>query len=373
MNVPPVDLKSQYLELKEEIDAAVLGVLASGFYVQGVNVRTLEEEIATAHGAKFGIAVNSGTDAQKIALQAMGIGPGDEVITTPFSFGATVECILQNGAKPVFVDIDPRTYNMDASQIEKAITPRTRAIHPVHLFGQLCDIEGIVSIADKHGLMVFEDGAQAIGSTRNGSCCAALTKGASLSFYATKNLGAIGDGGMVLTNDEKVAELCRVLRIHGGVGSPYWYEYVGHTSRLSELQAAVLRVKFRKLGQWNDLRQAHAKIYDRALEGTGIAAPFVDPQTTYHTYHQYTVRCENRDEFLAYLKEHQVGAGVYYPFAFHLTPAYAELGYKKGDLPEAEKAGSEVLSLPIQSHLTTEQVEYAADVARHFAVDKAAV
>ena len=373
MNVPPVDLKSQYLELKDEIDAAVLEVLASGYYVQGVNVRTLEEEIAAAHGAKFGVAVNSGTDAQKIALQAMGIGPGDEVITTPFSFGATVECILQNGATPVFVDIDPRTYNIDANQIERAITPRTKAIHPVHLFGQLCDIEAIVAIAEKHGLSVFEDGAQAIGSTRNGKCCAALTKGASLSFYATKNLGAIGDGGMVLTNDEKVAELCRVLRIHGGVGSPYWYEHVGHTSRLSELQAAVLRVKFQKLGQWNDLRQAHAKIYDEALQGTAIETPYVAPQTTYHTYHQYTVRCENRDAFLAYLKEHQVGAGVYYPFALHLTPAYAELGYKKGDLPHSELAGSQVLSLPIQPHLTTEQVEYAADVARHFVVAKAGV
>ncbi len=373
MKVPPVDLKSQYLELKEEIDAAVIEVLESGFYVQGVNVKTLEEEIATAHGAKFGIAVNSGTDAQKIALQAMRVGPGDEVITTPFSFGATVECIIQNGAKPVFVDIDPKTYNMDANQLESAITPRTKAIHPIHLFGQMCDIETIQEIADKHGVFVFEDGAQAIGSSRNGKCCAALTKGASLSFYATKNLGAIGDGGMILTNDENIAELSRVLRIHGGVGNPYWYEYVGHTSRLSEIQAAVLRVKFRKLGQWNDIRQRHAKVYDAALQGTSINPPFVDSKTTYHTYHQYTVRCENRNEFLGYLKEHEIGAGIYYPFAFHLTPAYSNLGYKKGDFPESEKAGQEVLSLPIQSHLKTEQVEFAADVARHFATDKATV
>ncbi len=373
VKVPLVDLKAQYQELKEELETAVNAVLASGMYAPSDNVRLLEKEIAASCGVRFGVACNSGTDALKISLQAMGIGPGDEVITTPFTFVATIEAIIQNGGRPVFVDIEPETFNIDVSRVEGAITGRTKALLPIHLFGQMAEMEPLMEIADRHNLMVLEDAAQAIGSTRNGRHSGNWGIATALSFFPTKNLGAAGDAGMILTNDETLAAQCGKLRVHGVSDDPYRYEAIGHASRLDEIQAAVLRVKFGKLGQWNDARRANAAVYDRLLGGTDIRTPPVLSETTCHNYHQYTVRHPGRDALRDYLKEHDVGSGVYYPVPLHLQPAYRFFGHREGDFPESERACREVLSLPVQPHLTGEQVEYAADVARHFACVKAGV
>lgn len=370
MKVPLVDLRAQYLELKDELDTAVLEVLASGLYTPGKNVSLLEQEIAASCSCKHGVAMNSGTDAIKIGLQAMGIKAGDEVITTPFTFVATIEAIIQNNAKPVFVDIEPRTFNLDPEKLEAAITPRTRAIIPIHLFGQIAEMEAIASIADGRGIRILEDAAQAIGSTRNGRSCGAWSACAALSFFPTKNLGAAGDAGMLLTNDDSIAELAKSLRVHGMAKQQYMYEDIGHTSRLDEIQAAILRVKFQKLAQWNELRRNNAAIYDRALASSEIQVPYVLPESTYHPYHQYTVRSQDRDAFMKYLMAHEVSCAIYYPVPLHLQPAYRSLGYQEGDFPNAESAAKQVLSLPVQPHLSTEQVEFAADVAKHFASER---
>lgn len=367
-----VDLQAQYEELKEQLDAAVLSVLSSGMYAPSEQVRLLEQEVAASCGVKHGIACNSGTDALKIALQAMGIGPGDEVITTPFTFVATVEAIVQNGARPVFVDIEPRTFNMEPSLLEAALSERTKAILPIHLFGQIAEMEPIMEVARSRNLLVLEDAAQAIGSARNVKACGSWGHAAALSFFPTKNLGAAGDAGMILTNDDALAERCRSLRVHGMAKQQYYYEDIGHTSRMDEIQAAILRVKLQALGAWNNTRNAHAAIYNRAFDGSEIVTPYVLPETTYHSYHQYTIRYERRDALMEYLKQHGVPSAVYYPVPLHLQPPYQFLGYKEGDFPETERACREVLSLPIQAHLTTEQVEFCADVALHFARDRSA-
>ena len=366
MNVPLVDLKAQYAELKAEMDSAVLDVLSSGMYAPGANVKELEEEIRDFCSVKHAVACNSGTDALKIGLQAMGIGDGHEVITTPFTFVATVETILQNGGRPVLVDIDPRTFNIDVSKIEKAITERTKAIVPIHLFGQIAEMERIQEICRPRGIEILEDAAQAIGSTRNGKSCGHWGRAAALSFFPTKNLGAAGDAGMILTNDDEVAERSRSLRVHGMAKQQYLYEDIGHTSRLDEIQGAVLRVKLRKLAEWNERRRQNAKIYDEILAESDIAIPYVAPETTYHPYHQYTVRHPDRDALMAFLKERGVGSAIYYPVPLHVQPVYAFLGYREGDFPETERACKEVLSLPIQAHLSREQLEYAADTVRSF-------
>lgn len=373
MEVPFVDLRAQYEEVREELEPVVLEVLSSGWYTPGGHVRQLEEEIANYCGVRFGIACNSGTDALRMALQAMGVGKGDEVITTPFTFVATVEAILQNGAKPVFVDIDPKTFNINIELIEGALSPRTKAILPVHLFGQLAEMEDVQSLAERHGVMILEDSAQAIGSTRNGKPAGSWGVASALSFFPTKNLGAMGDAGMILTNDPKIADACRKLCVHGMGSTPYVYEYMGYTSRMDEIQAVVLRVKFGRLERWTCARQANAKVYNRALGGTEIQIPYVLPETTCHTYHQYTVRAPHRDELRKYLREHGVASQIYYPLPLHLQPAYRFLGYKEGDFPEAERACREVLSLPVHPHLSVEQVEYVADVVRHFVTAKAGV
>jgi dTDP-4-amino-4,6-dideoxygalactose transaminase len=367
MNAPLVDLKSQYAELKEELDAAVLDVISSGAYTPSKNVLALEEEIAQSCGVSHGIACNSGTDALKIGLQAMGIAEGDEVITTPFTFVATIEAIIQNGAKPILVDIEPRTFNIDVEQLESAISDRTKAVVPIHLFGQIADMDRIMSICESRGIQVLEDAAQAIGSTRNGRACGSWGRAAALSFFPTKNLGAAGDAGMILTNDDNVAERSRSLRVHGMAKNPYYYEDIGHTSRMDEIQGAVLRVKFRKLREWNDRRQQNAKIYDEYLSGTGIVTPYVCPETTYHAYHQYTVRVQHRESLMSHLKERGVGCAIYYPVPCHTQPVYGFMGYKEGDFPEAERACREVLSLPVQAHLSEAQVRYAAECVAEFA------
>jgi dTDP-4-amino-4,6-dideoxygalactose transaminase len=366
VNVPLVDLKAQYAELKAELDAVTLEVISSGMYAPSKHVAALEQEIAASFNVKHGIACNSGTDAIKIGLQAMNVGPGNEVITTPFTFVATVETIIQNGAKPVFVDIEPNTFNIDVSQLEAKITSKTKAILPIHLFGQIADMESITAIASKRGIAIFEDAAQAIGSTRNGKSAGAWGIGAALSFFPTKNLGAAGDAGMILSNDDSYSDRCRSLRVHGMGRQQYMYDEIGHTSRMDEIQGAVLRVKFTKLNEWNERRRKHAAIYDKVLAGCDVVLPSVCPETTYHPYHQYTIRTSRRDDLMSHLKEKGVGSAIYYPLPLHTQPPYLYLGHRDGDFPETERACREVLSLPVQPHLSEEQVTFAAECVRDF-------
>ena len=362
MPIPIANPKAQYLALKDEIDAAVRDVFESCHFILGPNVTALEEELPGLCDAKFGVSVNSGTDAIVIALAACGVGPGDEVITTPYTFVATTEAVMIVGAKPVYVDIDPNTFNIDPAKIEAAITPKTKAILPVHLYGQCADIEEIGKIAEKHGLKLVSDGAQAIGAAHKGKGIGAYGEAATLSFFPTKNLGACGDGGMILTNDEALAARCKQLRFHG-MDKTYAYELVGYCSRLDEIQAAVLRVKLRKMREWNEARRANAHYYIEVLSDLPLGLPISQPEN-YHIYHQFTLRYPKRDELKARLTERDVGCAVYYPSPLHLQPAYASLGHKSGDFPEAERACAEVLSLPVFPELSAEDRATVAGAVR---------
>lgn len=365
LHVPIVDLQAQYQALRQEIDEAVAHVLESGRFILGENVQRLEEEVAAYCGARFGIGVASGTDALELSLAALGIGPGDEVITTPFTFGATTEVIVRLGAKPVYVDIDPETYNIDVSAIERAITRRTRALLPVDLFGQMTDREALWRIAQEHNLYLVNDSAQAIGAQQNGVPVAAVGHATAMSFYPTKNLGAFGDGGIVLTNDEEVARSVRRLRGHGAEGGAYFYKVPGYCSRLDEIQAAILRVKLRYLDEWNERRRQNARLYLELLQGTKAILPQTAPGNL-HTYHQFTIRYHRRDALQQYLKEHGIATAVYYPLPLHLQEAYRYLGYQRGDFPHAERAANEVLSLPVHPDLREEQIRYVAAMVRRF-------
>lgn len=365
LHVPIVDLQAQYQALRQEIDTAVASVLESGRFILGENVQRLEEEVAVYCGARFGIGVASGTDALELSLAALGIGPGDEVITTPFTFGATTEVIVRLGARPVYVDIDPDTYNIDVSAIERAITGRTRALLPVDLFGQMTDREALWRIAQEHNLYLVNDSAQAIGAQQNGVPVAAVGHATAMSFYPTKNLGAFGDGGIVLTNDEEIARSVRRLRGHGAEGGAYFYKVPGYCSRLDEIQAAILRVKLRYLDEWNERRRQNARLYMELLQGTKAILPQTAPGNL-HTYHQFTIRYRRRDALQQYLKEHGIATAVYYPLPLHLQEAYRCLGYRQGDFPHAERAANEVLSLPVHPDLREEQIHYVAAMVRRF-------
>ncbi|MGC8832519.1 MAG: DegT/DnrJ/EryC1/StrS family aminotransferase [Armatimonadota bacterium] len=358
------DPQSQYASIKSEIDAALLRVMESGRFILGREVELLEQEVAALCGVRYGIGVASGTDALLLALLAIGVKPGDEVITTPFTFIATAEVISRIGAVPVFADVDPVTYNLSPSSVEACITPRTTAIVPVHLYGQAADMEGICKLASKYGLAVVEDVAQAIGAKRNGKPVGSFGDAAALSFYPTKNLGAAGDGGMVLTNREDVRDAVRLLRYHGS-GGPYIYERLGFNSRLDELQAAVLRAKLPHLESWNAARRRNAARYTELLHCHGYGLP-VEAPGNYHVFHQYTVRCRNRDELKAALAAGGVDTGIYYPLPLHLQPAFAGLGYKEGDFPESEKAAREVLSIPVFPELSEEQLHHVARLMLEF-------
>jgi dTDP-4-amino-4,6-dideoxygalactose transaminase len=360
--IPIANPKAQYLALKNEIDAAVQDVFEKCQFILGDNVKALEVEAPQVCDARFGIAVNSGTDAIVIALAASGVGPGDEVITTPYTFVATTEAILIVGAKPVYADIEPDTFNISPDEIEKKITPKTKALLPVHLYGQCANISRIEAIAKERGLVLVSDGAQAIGSKHNGKGIGAYGDSSTLSFFPTKNLGGCGDGGMVLTSDEAVAAKARSLRFHG-MDETYSYEYVGYCSRLDELQAAILRVKLRRIDQWNEARRSNAAHYIEVLQGLPIALPVPKPEN-YHTYHQFTLRYARRDELKALLGERGIGSGVYYPSPLHLQRAYAPLGYKEGDFPESERAAAEVLSLPVHPDLSADEVKTVAQAVR---------
>jgi len=371
MKVPFVDVRSQYADVREETDAVLHEILTTGGYVLGKHNQGLEAEIAALHGVKHGIAVNSGTDALRIMLDATGVGRGDEVITTAFTFVASAEVIVQAGAVPVFVDIDPETFQIDPSKIEAAITPRTKAIMPIHLFGQLVDVQAVCDIARRHDLIVLEDAAQGIAAHHNGVYTGNYGAAAGLSFYVTKNLGAAGDGGMILTNYDDVADKSRAMRVHGMMRERYVYDYIGYTSRMDEIQAAILRVKLTKLEEWNCRRDELSRIYFEVLAGTEVALPKTIPGNN-HTWHQFSVRVPNRDGLKAFLKEREVDSMIYYPIPLHFHPPYSHLA-AKGSLPQTEKVASEILSLPIQAHLSEDQVRFAAESVREFCKAKAGV
>lgn len=369
MAIPIANPKAQFLALKDEITAAVLQVFDSCHFILGENVTALEDEIPGICDATHGISVNSGTDAITIALAACGVGPGDEVITTPYTFVATTEAIMIVGAKPVYADIDPETFNLDPDKIESKITAKTKAILPVHLYGQCADIEKIEAIARKHNLKLVSDGAQAIGSKHKGKGIGAYGDASTLSFYPTKNLGGCGDGGMVLTTDDEIARMSKSLRFHG-MDATYSYEHVGYCSRLDEIQAAILRVKLKKLLEWNDARRSNAAYYLEQLNCLPITLPVSKPEN-FHIYHQFTVRFAKRDELKVKLAERGVSSAVFYPSPLHLQRAYAPLGYKIGDFPEAERAASEVLSLPVLPELTREELETVAKAVKESVLELA--
>jgi len=317
-------------------------------------VAQLEETIAGYCGVEYGIGVSSGTDALLLALMALGVGRGDEVITTPFTFFATAGSIVRVGAKPVFVDINPDTFNLDAEKIEAAISPKTKAIMPVHLFGQIADMKTISDIARLHNLHVIEDAAQAIGARQNGKPAGSFGHAACFSFYPTKNLGGAGDGGMVVTNDQAIAARLKQLRNHGEE-SRYQHRTVGINGRMDGIQAAVLLVKFKYLDEWNSRRINHAHYYTPRLKNIQGVIPPVEVATSTHIYHQYVIRCGQCDRLRQFLTDREIGSGIYYPLPLHLQPCFAILGYHPGDFPVAETAAQEVLALPIYPELTREQ------------------
>ena len=370
--IPILDLKAQYESIKDEINDAIAGVLESAQFILGPAVRELEQRLAAYCGCKYGVGVASGTDALRLTLTALGIGPGDEVITTPFTFIATANTISHCGAKPVFVDIDPQTYNIDPTAIEAAITERTRALLLAHLYGQPADMDPIMELAEAHGLYVIEDAAQAIGAhypstssgRRKGRRVGSIGHAGCLSFYPTKNLGAYGDGGMVVTNDALLAERVDALRRQGSK-KKYHAEVLGFNSRLDSLQAAILGVKLKYLDGWNEARRRVAQRYNELLDGLPVTTPYESPDA-YHVYHQYTIRAPQRDALAAYLKDHGIGTMIYYPVPLHLQRLYADLGYGEGSLPVSEAASREVLSLPMYPELTEAQQQEVARAIREF-------
>jgi dTDP-4-amino-4,6-dideoxygalactose transaminase len=370
MQVPLLDLRQQHAALGEELRAAVGRVFDSQQFILGEDVRRLEEEVAAYCGTKHAVGCGSGSDALLLAALALDLREGDEVLTTPFTFFATAGALARAGARPRFVDIEPRTYNLDPARLEEAITPRTRALMPVHLYGQCAEMGEVMRVAGRHGLPVVEDAAQAIGAEDGGRRAGSFGALGCFSFYPTKNLGAAGEAGMLTTDDERLAERLRRLRVHGGA-TEYHHEEVGFNSRLDTLQAAVLRVKLPHLDAWSDARRARADAYTRLFADAGlselVAAPYVRPGAR-HIFHQYVVRvpAPRRDPLMAHLKEHGVGTKIYYPVPLHLQNCFAYLGHREGDFPEAERAARETLALPIYPELTEEQQTHVVKAVRRF-------
>ena len=364
MKVPLLDLKRQYQSIKNEIDGAVQKVLEGTQFIMGPEVKTLEENVTKYCGTKYGIGVASGTDALLLSLRVCGVGSGDEVIIPTFTFFATAGVVSRLGATPVFVDIDPDTYNIDPQLIEKKITRNTKAIIPVHLFGQCADMDPILEIAQKHNLKVVEDAAQAIGARYKGKKAGSRGDLGCFSFFPSKNLGGAGDGGMVVTHDESLADLVRKLRVHGAT-QKYYHSIVGYNSRLDTLQAAILDVKLRYLDQWSAKRNEKAKVYDQAFKDLDIVTPKVEKFNN-HIYHQYTIAVKNRDGLKEHLTKNQIGWAVYYPLPLHLQECYKSLGHRQGDLPVSERKANEVISLPIFPELTTQEQEFVIESIKSF-------
>jgi dTDP-4-amino-4,6-dideoxygalactose transaminase len=358
MAVPLLDLTRQYAYLKPELDKAVLDVLAHSKFILGPEVAQFEKEIADLCKVKYAVGCASGTDALLLALHACGVGPGDEVITSDFSFFASAGVISRLGAKPVFVDIDPESYNMDANLLEAAITPRAKAIMPVHLFGQMADMDAIIEIARKHKLYVIEDAAQSIGSEYKGRPAGSIGDFGCFSFFPSKNLGAGGDGGIVVTNNSELYDLCHILREHGQKPK-YYHRIIGYNSRLATIQAAMLLVKLPHLRKWSEKRIEHARRYDRELAGLKeLKTPSVEPYTTFHIYNQYTLSSPKRDVVIEGLSKAQIGNAIYYPVPFHKQECFRPLGYRPEQFPHSNKAGDEVFSIPVYPEMTdAEQTE----------------
>jgi dTDP-4-amino-4,6-dideoxygalactose transaminase len=355
-SIPLVDLKAQYESIKTELDSAIQRVVDSAEFILGNEVAAFEQEFAAFCQATHAVGISSGTEALHLALHACNVRSGDEVITTPFTFIATAEAISMCGAKPVFVDIDPHTFNIDPDRIEHALTPRTKAIVPVHLYGQVAPMSAICNIAQRHGLLVIEDAAQAHGATLNGKAVGQFGHAAAFSFYPGKNLGAYGDAGAVVTNDRALADRVRMFRDHGRTGK-YEHHLVGFGARLDALQAAILRSKLNHLTEWNEARRRRATYYHQGLKGhPRVVTPFLSASAE-HVYHLFVIRVPDRDRVLAGLKARGIGAGVHYPIPLHIQPAYASLGYHLGDLPVSEQAAREVLSLPLYPEMTDEQAD----------------
>lgn len=363
-----LDLSEQYMSLKKEIIEELDQVMESSQFILGDNVRKLESTLANYSNTRHGIGVGNGSDAIHIALQAAGIKEGDEVITTPFTFFATGGAISRANAKPVFVDINPDTFNIDVLKIEERITKKTKAIIPVHLYGQMADMEQIQKIATKYNLYVIEDAAQAIGANIRGKKVGELSSAATYSFFPTKNLGGYGDGGMIVTNDDEIAKLCKIIRVHGSKPK-YHHHILGYNSRLDELQAAILNVKFTHLKNYTKSRREIAHYYteklNESISDNLIKTPY-ESEGYYHVYHQYTLRVENRNALQKHLKDNGVSSMIYYPVPLHLQPVFSELGYKEGDFPETEKATKEAISLPIWPEMKKEQQDYVIEKVIEF-------
>ncbi|WP_160692358.1 DegT/DnrJ/EryC1/StrS family aminotransferase [Clostridium sp. C2-6-12] len=392
MNIPLVDLKAQYKLVEEKAGKAVMEVLSSANYIMGKEVLEFEKEFAEYIGAKHAISVGNGTDALVLALMAAGVGKGDEVITTPFTFFSTAESISSVGAIPVFVDVEKETYNIDPLKIEEKITEKTKAIMPVHIFGQAAKMDQIMAIAKKHNLKVIEDAAQAVGSEYKGEKVGSIGDVGCFSFFPTKNLGCAGDGGIITTSDDNIATILRALRTHGSgengqkaynllnniteeiktseghddtVYNPLkYYNYlIGFNTRLDAVQAAILRVKLPKIDEWNEKRRENAKEYDEKLKDTDLTLPVSIPESK-SVYNMYVVQAENREEIINKLKDKGISTGVYYPVPIHLQKAYTELEYKEGDMPVAEYLSHRTFAIPIFPELSSEQKEYIIDNLR---------
>ena len=369
MIVPLLDLAAQHRAIGDVVLARVAAVVESQQFILGQPVTDLEVEIAALSHAGFGIGVASGTDALLLPLKALDLRPGDEVITSPFTFFASAGTIHNAGGRPVFVDIEPDTFNLDIAQVEAAITPRTRAVMPVHLFGQMVAMERLLPVAERHGLAVIEDACQSIGARRRAAdtwrAAGELGTATAFSFFPTKNLGGWGDGGMVVTSDQRLAERVRRLRAHGGAKT-YYHDEVGTNSRLDAIQAAVLLAKLPSLASWSAARRAHAAWYSAALAGVdAVGAPATDPANE-HIFHQYVITADRRDALQAHLKAAGVGTAVYYPLPLHRQRCFASLGYQEGALPVAEAAARRVLALPIYPELGEAQRDYVVSCIRSF-------
>lgn len=368
MKVPLLDLGAQYAPIRDEVVEAVTRIVDTQQFILGREVEAFEAEVATYLGAAHAVGVSSGTDALLVAMMALEIGPGDEVVVPTYSFFATAGCVRRLGARPVFVDIDPATFNLDVDDVRRAITPRTRAIVPVHLYGQVADMDTLGEVAAAAGLPVIEDAAQAIGATWQGRPAGTLGTFGCFSFYPSKNLGAVGDAGLVTTEDATLADRVRLLRVHGARRT-YHHDLVGGNFRIAAIQAAVLRVKLPRLDAWTEARRRNADRYRHLFAAVAPDAPVVLPVEAAgrrHIYNQFVIRAERRDALQVWLQEHGVGCEIYYPVPFHLQPCFADVGSPVGSLPEAERAARETLALPIYSELGEDQQTYVVETIAAF-------
>jgi len=368
IQVPLLDIPASYKEILEDVEKSISGVIRSGQFILGPIVEKLEKQIATYCGTKYAVGVSSGTDALLVSLMAAGVGEGDEVITTPFTFFATAGSIARLGARPVFVDIEPETFNIDQRYIENNVTEKTRAIIPVHLYGQSANMDPVVKVARKNNLIIVEDAAQAIGSEYKGRKTGSMGDYGCFSFFPTKNLGGFGDGGMVTTASEELYEKVKILRVHGS-NPKYYHKITGGNFRLDALQASIVLAKLKYLERWTELRRKNAKTYDRLFNEKEMTGLLTLPSEVFprHVYNQYVVRVkEKRDELRAFLEENNIATEIYYPLPLHLQDCFASLGHKKGDFPESEKAADETIALPIFPELSNIQLEYVVEtIARY--------